>query len=164
MRAAFAVAFTALFATSCATTSGDGSSSNGTRANKRDIQSVTFITGSPPLPAALRRNRTLTVNRDLSASLKITNGYNAVLSEKSGKVKQEQFSRLKDKLSESNYIYLKPKKRDALLVGSGTRTVIITSDLGAHRFIGNAQSELPELIQTLFESRADYLPIISKAP
>ncbi|MEZ5480056.1 MAG: hypothetical protein R3E95_22020 [Thiolinea sp.] len=160
MRSILALSLVTFLTTSCAlpmTEGGDGAD-GATSDAKRDIQSVTFIQGSPPLSAELRRNQTLVVNSDLSTSLKVTNGYNAVLSEKSGTVTQAQFDAISEKLNSVDYIYLKPLRLEAPLVGGGTETVVITSDLGAHRFASSPTTRLPPLMQELYDNRSQYLP------
>jgi hypothetical protein len=160
MRNLLVLPFLALFSASCATTSmtGDGSDSTGNKTEQRTIDSVTFIKGSPPVAANLRRTQTLTVNKDLSTRYEMKDGYNKLLNEKTGTVTRQQFENLADKLNDIDYTRIKPDKRPAPRIGSRTNTLIVKSDQGAHRFSDGAMSAFPAEIQTIFAGHTAYMP------
>lgn len=125
---------------------------------QREISSLTFISGGPAVPAQLRRDQTLRIDSDLSTKMEIKNGYNKVLSEKSGKITQEQFDAMTAKLNSANYIYLKPKPGAIPKPGSGKRTLVVSSDLGAHRFSSIGSTGFPDEIAEIFAMKDQLLP------
>lgn len=157
MRSILAFTLAASLMTSCASTMTNEADST-KKIPQREIKSLTFINGSPPLPAQQRRNRSLMVDSDLNSKMQIKDGYNTVLSEKTGKITRAQFDDLSKQLNAINYVQLKPGKSDKPMPGSGTETLIISSDLGAHRFINGGSVSFPEPIKKIFEQKDQLLP------
>lgn len=160
MRLMLILFFTSLFTAACSNMPADVSNSTDARSSPdvRKIESVTFISASAPVPAQQRRHETLLVKSDLSTELKITDGYNAVLSEKTGTISRQQFDVLAGKLNDASYFRLKPGKASADSAGKGIDTVVISSDLGAHRFVDNSLVSFPEAIAELFTMRVELRP------
>nr|CAA6830374.1 MAG: Unknown protein [uncultured Thiotrichaceae bacterium] len=154
MRSLLALPLIALLTASCATTS-TGTSG---KTDKRAIESVIFVKSSPPVSATLRRDQTLTINKDLSARLEIKDGYNKLLNKKAGTITAQQFKTLTEKLNEADYTRLRAKKRDAPLVGSPTHTLVVKSDQGAHRFIESAMTTFPTELEAIFAAQTQYVP------
>lgn len=124
--------------------------------NTRSIKSVTFVQSSPP--NGDRRKQTLVVNSDLSTEMTITDGYSKVLSSATGKISRSQFDALTTKLNTANYIRLRPSTKNRAAAGSGTQTLIISSDLGAHRFVNNPIQGFPDEIQDVYALKTQFLP------
>ncbi|MGB0846202.1 MAG: hypothetical protein ACPGSM_05725 [Thiolinea sp.] len=158
MRLIPAFTLVALLMSSCATTmTGDNVTEN--KIPKRDIQSVTFINGSPPVSAKMRRDKSLKVDSDLNTKMEIKDGYNTVLSEKAGMITRDQFEAITEKLNASNYIYLKPAKPSGQsALGSGKQILIVNSDLGAHRFVNGGGVGFPEPISEVFAMKDQLSP------
>ena len=150
-----------LLSASCATTS--VTDENGNKTAQRDIESVIFIKSTPPLAANLRRAQTLTVNKDLSTRYEMKDGYNKLLTERSGTITRQQFTALADQLNAADYTRLKPQKRPQPLLGSATNTLIVKSDQGAHRFIDGAMTTFPEVLTDVFDKHTEYMPPASAA-
>ena len=121
------------------------------------IQSLTFIRSSPPVSAEQRRDQSLKIDSELNAMMQIKDGYNTILSEKEGKISQEQFDEVTAMLNKMNYVQLKPGPAQ-FTPGQGVQTLIITSDLGAHRFVNGGTSGFPEPIAEVFALKDQYLP------
>ena len=155
---AFTSCVCVLLLSSCAATmtGGDSASVAENKIPQREIQSFTFISGSPPVSANARRDQSLKIDSDLNAKMVVKNGYNTVLSEKSGTVTQGQFDAVAKKLNASNYIYLKPVKAAAAV--KGKQTFIVSSDLGAHRFVNGGGVSFPAPIAEIFAMKGQFLP------
>ncbi|CAA6813408.1 MAG: Unknown protein, partial [uncultured Thiotrichaceae bacterium] len=130
----------------------------GGKTDQRAIESVIFIKSSPPVSATLRRDQTLTINKDLSTRLEIKDGYNKLLNEKAGTITAQQFKALTENLNEVDYTRLRAKKREMPLVGSPTHTLVVKSDQGAHRFIESAMTTFPTELEAVFAAQTQYLP------
>lgn len=152
--ALFALLLTACAATNTATTD---STATLNKTPKRAISSITFVNSSPPVSAKLRRDRSLTVDSELNAKSVTKDGYNTVLNEKSGKITRSQFNSMAAKLNAANYVQLKPKQGQAA-VGQGKETLIVSSDLGAHRFVNGAGTVFPAVIAEIFAMKDQLLP------
>ena len=149
----------AFLLTACATTNtaNTNSTAAASKVPKRDISSLTFINSSPPVSAKLRRDRSLTIDSDLNAKLVTKDGYNTVLSEKSGTITQAQFDSITAKLNAANYVQIRPKAGQST-VGQGKETLIISSDLGAHRYVNGGGTVFPEVIAEVFAMQDELLP------
>lgn len=154
MRSLLALPLIALLTVSCATTTDTTSA----KTDQRAIESVIFVKSSPPVSATLRRDQTLTINKDLSTRLEIKDGYNKLLNEKAGTITTQQFKALTEKLNEADYTRLRANKRDAPLVGSPTHTLVVKSDQGAHRFIESAMTTFPTELAAIFAAQTQYVP------
>ena len=159
MRSLLALPLIALLTASCAATSTtDTAETASDKTDQRAIESVIFVKSSPPVSATLRRDQTLTVNKDLSTRLEIKDGYNKILNEKAGTITIQQFTALTEKLNKADYTRLRAIKRDAPLVGSPTHTLVVKSDQGAHRFIESAMTTFPTELETIFAAQIQYVP------
>ncbi len=124
---------------------------------QREISSLTFINSSPPISAKLRRDRSLTIDSELNAKLVTKDRYNTVLSEKSGTITQAQFDSITAKLNAANYVQIRPEAGQST-VGQGKETLIISSDLGAHRYVNGGGTVFPEAIAEIFAMQDQLLP------
>lgn len=158
MRSLLTLPAMALLTLSCAATPTNESGGSSSKTEQRTIESVIFIKVDPPVSATLRRDQTLTVNKDLSTQFEIKDGYNKVLNEKAGMVTQQQFTTLADQLNQADYTRLKPQKRAEPLIGSPTHTLVVKSDQGAHRFTEGAITTFPPELSGVFEAHTEYLP------
>ena len=156
MRSIFAFSLAAVLMSSCATSLNGGDSAE-KAVPKREIQSLTFIESSPPVSAKLRRDQLLKIDSELNAMMEIKDGYNTVLSKKEGKISQKQFDEIAEMLNKINYVQLRPKPAKPV-PGKSSETLIITSDLGAHRFVNSGASGFPEPIAEIFALKTQYLP------
>lgn len=165
MRLTILLASLAFLMTSCAMNGMTGGTSAAAKAEAEaaskspagQIKSLTFINGGPPLPAQQRRDQYLRIDSDLNAKMEVKNGFNTVLSEKSGAITQAQFDAIVSKLNASNYIYLKPTKIVAV-PGRGNKTLVVTSDLGAHRFVQGGSRGFAGPIAEIFAMKDQLLP------
>ena len=153
--ALFAFLLTACVTTNTATTT--EATKTVSKVPTRDISSLTFINSSPPVSAKLRRDRSLKIDSELNAKLVTKDGYNTVLSEKSGKITQAQFDSITAKLNAANYVQIRPKAGQST-VGQGKETLIISSDLGAHRYVNGGGTVFPEVIAEVFAMQGQLLP------
>ena len=91
--------------------------------------------------------------------MEVKDGYNTMLSEKAGTIMQQQFDAMAAKLNAANYIYLKPGKAEGSPAqAKGKQTLIVASDLGAHRFVNGGGVSFPEVIAEVFAMKDQLLP------